>query len=102
MSERLSETMYFHATSYRFKKDPPPSEKRYGEGALKAIDWIQQLYYHYIREDERLKREFIGVLEDGLGKIGELKRSPKTQGMVDMIETALRYLKSPPDSSERG
>ena len=55
-----------------------------------------------MREDERLKQEFIGVLEDGLGKIGKLKRSPKTQGMADMIEVALRYLKSPPESSERG
>ena len=40
--------MYFHTTSYRFKKDPPTSEKRYGERVLKAIDWIQQLCYHYI------------------------------------------------------
>ncbi len=102
LSKRLSKTMYFHASGYRFRKDPPPPEKRYGDGALKAIDWIQQLCYHYTREDERLKREFVGVLEDGLGKIREPKRSPKTQGMADMIEVALRYLKSPPKSSKRG
>lgn len=49
-----------------------------------------------------MKREFVGVLEDGLGKIGERKRSPKTQGMAEIIGVALHYLKSPPESSERG
>ena len=98
ISEDLSRQLYFVPSSYRFKE----KKNSYDVGFLKAVDWVEDLCLHYIREDERLKAELLEVLKDNKAKISKLKRSPKTQGMLDAIETALSYVKIPPSNRESG
>ena len=66
---------------------------------LKAIDWMQELCLHYVKEDERLKQELIDTLMANLKKIEGLKRTSKTQGMLDAIQTARDYIKRSPIKS---
>ncbi len=96
--EELSSRLYFVASHHRFKEKKNP----YDEGFLKVVDWMQELCLHYIHEDERLKAELLQVLKENEAKIAKLKRSRKTQGMIDAIEKALDYVKSPPSGRERG
>jgi len=100
--EALSHHLYFLSTSHRFNKNSPPDKKAYDEGFIISIDWMEDLCFHYFEEDRRLRKELETVLEENLKKIHGLKKNPKTQGMIDAIEKALDYVKSPPSGRERG
>jgi len=89
LAEKLSQTLYFDAASYRFKAKKSP----YDEGMLQAIDWMEEICLHYLREDERMKREMTGLLEETLIRIRRAKKTPKNRAMDDAVAKALADLK---------
>jgi len=84
MLEKISEHCLDQLTRYKYAKHPEISEKA-RRGKIAALDYVQELIYHFFEKDKLLKKEFTELLDFQMNDMESLKDGEYKDAILDVL-----------------
>jgi len=60
----ISRNCYKHSSNYKFSKHQDLGTKKHKDGVITVLNWVNELCYHYLQEEQKIQREFKKHLSD--------------------------------------
>ncbi len=91
--EDISNHCFMHMVPYRYSGHLDRGSAKYKSGRITTYEWINNLTYYYLKEEENLKEKLISNLKLKRQEIEVLKDSEYKKGINDTINEILEKLK---------
>lgn len=91
--ESISNHCFTYTVPYKYGKQKSRGTQKYKDGRITAYEWINNLTYYYIKQEENLKDEFISYLKIKQEEIEVLREGEYKKGLQDAINEILLTLK---------
>jgi len=92
--EEISQHCFTYMVPYKFTKDESRGSPRYKKGRITSYDWVNNLSYYYLKQEENLKEEFILNLKSKRQELSLLKDGDYKKGLLDALEEVLEKLQT--------
>lgn len=89
MFESISSHCFTYTVPYKYGKQEERGNNKYRKGRINAYEWINNLTYYYIKEEENLKDEFISYLKLQQQKTDVLKEGDYKKGLQDALNEVI-------------
>jgi len=77
---------------YKYGKQKERGSPKYRKGRITTYEWINNLSYYYIKQEENLKEEFILYLKSKSDEIKFLKDGDYKKGIIDVLKEVLEKI----------
>ena len=91
--EDISKHCFTYMVPCKHSKDLDRGSNRYKEGKITTYEWINNLSYYYLKEEENLKEEFILNLKSMSSEVTTLKEGDYKKGIIDTLNEVLEKVK---------
>ena len=91
--ENISNHCFTYMVPYKYGKHLYRGSAKYKSGRITAYEWINNLTYYYLKEEENLKDKFILNLKFKKQEIELLKSADYKKGINDTINEILEEIK---------
>ena len=91
--EDISQHCSIYMVPYQYSKHLCRGSTKYKNGRITTYDWINNLSYYYLKQEENLKEEFILNLQLKKEEINILKEGEYKKGIEDTLNEILDKLK---------
>ena len=91
--EDISQHCFTNMVPFKHSKHLYRGSLKYRKGRITAYDWINNLTYYYLKQEENLKDKFILNLKFKLEEIEILNNGEYKKGIRDSIDEILKELK---------
>jgi len=90
--ENISEHCFTYMVPYKHSKYQNKGSKKYKKGRITTYEWINNLIYYYLKQEENLRDEFILNLKLKKQEIEILKDGDYKKAIKDTINEILEKL----------
>ncbi|NQY93920.1 MAG: hypothetical protein HRT43_07125 [Campylobacteraceae bacterium] len=90
--EDISQHCFTYMVPYKYGKQVERGSLKYKKGRITTYEWINNLTYYYIKQEENLKEEFIFYLKSKSNEIQFLKDGDYKKGIKDTLNEILEKL----------
>ena len=91
--ENISNHCFTQMVPYKHSIHTDRGSDKYKKGRISAYEWVNNLSYYYIKQEETLKEEFILYLKSKYQEIDILKQGDYKKGLQDTLNEVLEKLK---------
>jgi len=90
--EDISEHCFTYMVPYKYGKQDYRGSDKYKKGRITTYEWVNNLSYYYMEQEENLKKEFILYLKSKNEEIQFLKDGDYKKGISDVLKEVLEKL----------